>query len=54
MTPTVYAFDRSVGEQSPTRKLHPSTMLGAKEMNPWLGLPFKGLHYAKTGMIQQD
>ena len=24
------------------------------EMTPWLGLQLEGLHYAQTGVIQQD
>jgi len=38
---------------------HAGAMLGPQisstnQMTPWLGLQLEGLHYAQTGVIEQD
>ncbi len=37
-----------------TRQVGSLDQLPPNEMTPWLGLQLEGLHYAQTGVIEQD
>jgi hypothetical protein len=56
-------FERRTEASAQARLLRPDDHAGAmlgpqisstNQMTPWLGLQLEGLHYAKTGVIEQD